>query len=392
MLTAGYRFLDHPVQIASDEPELPGLFENLFHPFRVEGPLGSDRSGTHIELISRPGPGQEAPLLRCDGESIRLARPPWLLGHAFSVAMGRIFDQVPSHFVLHGGAVTSGDRGIILSGPSSAGKTTLVLELVRRGFGYLSDDVAAVCRDSKRLEPFPKRAAVRKRTLTLLGLDSAPTAPSPTGRGFGAKRYLDMADLPGGTIGSAAPVRLVLFLDARAVREVCPSRDRAGTEEDHFIDIGLFHGEDPVLRESPVLIEMRSLDGADLVSSRRDEGIEVVRFRLRTAARLTKEVLGICRRHRDVILYTERSKAEKSVFPREPEIRTLSPSEGVVELLRDMKNRSEGGRLLARLGGSIPRLYFELADALDGAVFYRLTPGEPGRTAELVDELVGSVR
>jgi hypothetical protein len=46
--------------------------------------------------------------------------------------------------VLHASAVVTGCGGVVLSGPSRAGKTTLALELCRRGAGFLADDVLAL--------------------------------------------------------------------------------------------------------------------------------------------------------------------------------------------------------------------------------------------------------
>jgi len=66
----------------------------------------------------------------------------------------------------------------------------------------------------------------------------------------------------------------------------------------------------------------------------------------------------------------------------------LSPSDGVAELLRDMKNRTEGGLLFAECSGRLTRIFVELADALAEASFFRLTPGAPDRTADLICSVI----
>jgi len=373
-----YRFFDLHVGISSDEPAFPALFARMFPRFRIEAPGEAHGPKALLEVTARPGPDKKGPHIRCDRKNFRLAPPPWLLGHAFSLAVSHIFDQVASHFLIHGGAVESSSGGIILSGPSSTGKTTLVLELVRRGLGYLSDDVAPLEHESRLLAPFPKSAAVREETLALLDLDPHIGFPSPLGRGFGAKGFLDIGDLPGARIGAPCPVRFVLFLQGGGRKAGNAAGAGAKQEEDHFIDIGLLDGS------SPILEKINALPGARLISSHHDEGIEVVRFRLNAVARLTRTVLDLCREHRGDILYAERSKIARPDFDRKPEAQELSPSEGVVELLRDMKNRSDGGRLLADYSASLPRLYLDLADALKEASFFRLAPGELVQTAERI--------
>lgn len=365
-MTDLYRFFDFHVGISSDEPDFPLLFGRMFPRFRIDSPGRPHEPKVLLELSVLPGPHGKDPRIRCGRKHFRLAPPPWRMGHAFSLALGTIFDQVSTHFMLHGGVVSSDGGGIILSGPSSTGKTTLVLELVRRGLGYLSDDVAPLGRESRLLAPFPKSAAVREGTLALLGLDPLLGSPSPPGRGFGAKRCLDMGDLPGARIGTPCPVRLVLFLQG------------GDQEEDHIIDIGILDGSNPLPDE------LSNLPGVELISSHDDEGIRVARFRLSRKTRPTRAVLKLLGDHRDAILYAEIAKTAGPDFDRAPVLRSMSPSEGVAELMRDMKNRTEDGMLFAECGGRLTRLYVDLAEALAGASFFRLAPGAPGRTADLI--------
>jgi hypothetical protein len=55
-----------------------------------------------------------------------------------------------------------------------------------------------------------------------------------------------------------------------------------------------------------------------------------------------------------------------------------------------MLNRRRGGRLLERYGGSVARLFFDLAGALREAACWRLRVGRSPDTAELVERLVAT--
>lgn len=66
------------------------------------------------------------------------------------------------HLLLHAGAVTRGDLTILLLGHSGAGKTTLTLELVRRGFRFLGDEYVAIGGQAEVLIPFPRCTVVKK--------------------------------------------------------------------------------------------------------------------------------------------------------------------------------------------------------------------------------------
>jgi hypothetical protein len=62
----------------------------------------------------------------------------------------------PDHLVLHAAAVARDGAGLLLPGSPGRGKSTLAAALVRAGFGYLTDEAAAVDLDSLRVSPYPK--------------------------------------------------------------------------------------------------------------------------------------------------------------------------------------------------------------------------------------------
>jgi hypothetical protein len=78
--------------------------------------------------------------------------------HVNSEAMQTAVDQV----VIHAGAVvTPTGGGVLLPGPSGSGKTGLVAGLVRRGFGYLSDEAGAIDPVTRRVCPYPKALSIK---------------------------------------------------------------------------------------------------------------------------------------------------------------------------------------------------------------------------------------
>jgi hypothetical protein len=71
---------------------------------------------------------------------------------------------------LHAAAVSWRGQGILLVGPSKAGKSTLAAALVRDGSGYLTDEAAFVDLNTLIIEPYPKPLSLRTGSLALLGL------------------------------------------------------------------------------------------------------------------------------------------------------------------------------------------------------------------------------
>lgn len=66
-----------------------------------------------------------------------------------------------SFVALHAAAVAREGSALLLPGPPGAGKTTLTLELLERGWTYLSDDLAPISVSSGMVHPVPKPLHVK---------------------------------------------------------------------------------------------------------------------------------------------------------------------------------------------------------------------------------------
>jgi len=72
------------------------------------------------------------------------------------LAVAQATQATTQHIVFHAGAVTSGAKSILLVAESGAGKTTLTLGLLQRGWLPLSDDTALVSPETFAVAPFPR--------------------------------------------------------------------------------------------------------------------------------------------------------------------------------------------------------------------------------------------
>jgi hypothetical protein len=62
---------------------------------------------------------------------------------------------------VHAGSAGVRGKGVLLAGPSRAGKTTLSLALAARGHTFFGENVAAICRSTRTLLPFRRTGYVR---------------------------------------------------------------------------------------------------------------------------------------------------------------------------------------------------------------------------------------
>jgi hypothetical protein len=225
---AYYRLGDAVLQLVADDPLLLDLFRQLYGDCAVPAPVGADGPLICCAVRQDSEPG----LLRL---TFRKGRPPdpaglalttlhpppntpryevrdspfagWrLVGHEnrpVVVACDRhvLIDEqgVPPHFVpeylvsamlaaqpellgLHAASVRVGEMGLLVAGPSHAGKTTTSLHLAARGHALLGDELAVVRLATRQILPLRRtmnlRPGPRASTLTE-ALSRRPSAEGP---------------------------------------------------------------------------------------------------------------------------------------------------------------------------------------------------------------------
>ena len=117
---------------------------------------------------------------------------------------------------VHAGAVVDGGEAAIVVGSSGAGKTTLTLGLVRRGLGFLSDELAVIETSTRVVVPYRRSLHIRPETVELVReLEFLRSRPRHV-LGGGIEWELGPDELeehfPGARAG-AAPLGAVLALD-----------------------------------------------------------------------------------------------------------------------------------------------------------------------------------
>lgn len=115
--------------------------------------------------------------------------------------------------LIHAGAVSRGNEGIIFPAISGMGKTTLALKLVSHGFRFLSDEVACINPDIEIVEPFPRKVNIRHGSRKLLRLPSKlGSIASPVGLEEEWEWTLDIEDIVPRSISESCTLRYIFFL------------------------------------------------------------------------------------------------------------------------------------------------------------------------------------
>lgn len=129
------------------------------------------------------------------------------LRHAYRkarhAAIHTIIASRPDLLWLHAGAVSRGSGSLLFVGDNGAGKSTFVIELCRRGWWYISDDVVPVRPEDGSAVPFPLTPSVRTE-------DESDEELTPDHRGPGKKWVRDPLDR---IAPDACPVEAIIVLE-----------------------------------------------------------------------------------------------------------------------------------------------------------------------------------
>jgi hypothetical protein len=184
-----YRFFDLAITIQSDSRQFLDLFAAMYQRFRVDG--CHEVQATYSVMA-------EDSVLAVDGKILTLDDPESLAERAYERILDSIVARIRSHILVHAGVVSWNGHGIIFPAYVGHGKTTLILELVRRGFKFLSDEIVAFDRRNHCVAPFPRSLRVRPGTLALCGFTNL-SSKNAGGRSIPATSYPALAPVSGAT-------------------------------------------------------------------------------------------------------------------------------------------------------------------------------------------------
>lgn len=203
----------------------------------VECTISGDRDLLHpIELTyaafdaadGEAASAYELSLVRRDGEALVSDSDGFRRTCAAEVApivgLDRIVQRVTAElarrgvYAIHAASLSAGGRGLLVSGRSGTGKSTLALGLVARGLCLLSDEFGVCAADGRTILPYRRAVHVRPGTPELIA-ELAFLGERPRhALGGGSEWSLlpaELAQVFPGCVGEACELGYVLLLGAR---------------------------------------------------------------------------------------------------------------------------------------------------------------------------------
>lgn len=128
-----------------------------------------------------------------------------LIRHLLWLVSNDTVELADGYLLVHAGAVVSRDGdGVLILGESGSGKTTLVAALVQDGFGYLSDEAAAIDLDTGLVHPWPRQLGLWPATRALPRFAALGTGDSD------GVRHVPIEEIRSGATADPCRVRLVI--------------------------------------------------------------------------------------------------------------------------------------------------------------------------------------
>ena len=359
-------FFGRHVRLYADSSEIIERFAKVYTRFIDTNPGVSDISF----CIVRSSAHSRAPCLIVEHWLYELPDTDRYIEHAELIVFRHLLEQLDDYIVLHAGVVSREGRAIVMYGQSGFGKTTLTLELLRRGYGFMSDEFCPIRLSDFLIEPFERLVGL-KRSSPFYGL------ADPEHRVFLAsegKDFIDCADIF--PYRPAEPCRAAIFIEISGSNDAntCPPGGVA-------LDINMCSDS------STVPDALRRLPGVTISGPLMKGSYVAYRVTAADSTAFMSSFNQIWEENSHDIFSVFPYKGEIHTYDRTPVLRSVPAFEALTSLVSNIVNRSPTGRLLASHGGKTSSLVMLLGNLLKDAACYSLQPGHLAKMADLIDTL-----
>jgi hypothetical protein len=365
-------FFNQEVNIQSDSSTYINLFKQMYSRFVTHEQSSVAQPSLDVSVWTKTDNSHGRPVIVMDGEVRPLNDPGLMEGYVYECILSTVTERISSHFLFHAGAVSCNGQGIIFPADESHGKTTLVLELVKRGFRFLSDEMAALGREDRQVYPFPRSLRIKPGTLELTGF---PDAAAKSEKWLD-KLILDIEKIKPNSMGEPIPLNHVVILQNTDYEG---EMSAGNTEKKIMVTLDRL--------EETFLSAVRKLEGVIKINIFNGRYPALQIHTVRTTP-LLSSLEELCRENQILIMNIAKVRGKCPDFKSAARLVPISRSQAAMEMIKRFQGGNKSRLLQDEFSGNHGLLFLELAAIISQADCYKLYVGSLNEMADLVCNLV----
>jgi len=336
-----YKILNKTIAVYSDNRLFMEEFHRDYQWFN-QSPENTRHSDIQVDFHDN--------FLQINHKKIDISNHPTPMHFAFQLVVSEIMSRLDHYYLIHAGVVKMDDCLIILSGPPGIGKSTLVQNLINKGFEFFSDDCAPLHKQSGMIYPFPRSMWIvdQQRTTSIRSKKAIPVK-------YDSQLYTPLK-----------PSIIICLIDDTAAK--LPIQ----------LNLSLKSTDNPLINE------LKQLPGMTCI--RRDPRYPEYRIEYQTSEFLSNSIQAICHTHKQHMWTIYRVPPIRKCFERQAILKKVSVHQAAAEIISEIKMFES---CLSPLDDKSPMLSFvNISRHIQNADCYFMTAGNLLSERNLIDRVL----
>lgn len=359
-------FLDVELTIFSDNQYYIDNIRGIYNSFIVE-------RGEELSLICYM-------LDRCsicngscliiDDMLYELTQGEGFFGLAETILFQKVIDRIGKFFILHAGVVSKNGYGYIIYAPTGFGKTTLVMELVSRGYLFLSDEYCPVDISSFLIKPFPRKVGIKNSSPFKNSLNIQKSFYVS----HGDKYYTDCSDMFPDCAGTDCRLKYLIMLTNDVLQD---------SDDEKSINYELVLFDD----SRGIIEKISQYAGVKVINKDQQRFFTKYIFSMPCDKQVTGKIHAVLKLYGKYVFFIAPVKKKKTDFNNSPEIFKINKSQAAFELLTNLVNRAPESKFFEKCEGKTVKMLLKVGEFIKDVDCYKISTGKLDEMANLINAL-----